>query len=1135
MPFKNVPNTVDFVAQERQVLEFWEETDAFNKLGALRQGGPRFAFPDGPITANNPMAVHHAWGRTYKDLFLRYKAMQGFDQRWQNGFDCQGLWVEVNVEKELGFKTKRDIEEYGLAEFVKLCKQRVLKYAAVQTQQSIRLGYWMDWNDLDQLELLRDKLGEDPNQVITVEGPLGPVTGTVEQIVAQLGLPQLGGSYFTFSNENNYLIWAMLKKCAQKGWLYKGRDVMPWCARCGTGISQHEIVTDGYQELTHPSIFLRFPLRERDGESLLVWTTTPWTLTSNVAAAVHPDLPYVLLEQDGQKFWLAKGAINNAIRGEFKVLNEKPGREMLGWTYQGPFDELTAVRQLEVPAAHRVIAWNEVGEAEGTGIVHTPPGCGAEDYQLAGETDPPLPVVAPLDDAGIYVDGFDWLTGRSAHDVAPDIFDNLRGKGLVYRIEDYTHRYPTCWRCGEELVFRLVDEWFISMGQLYDKPREEVTAEEKERSLRYQIMDVVDQIRWYPSFGYDREMDWLRNMHDWMISKKRYWGLALPIWECGECGHFAVIGDERELEERAVEGWDEFEGHTPHRPYIDAVKIACPNCGAQVSRIKDVGNPWLDAGIVSMSTMGYRTDPEYWEKWYPADWISESFPGQFRNWFYSMLAMGTVMTGRPPFRAVFSYATCLAEDGREMHKSWGNAIEFNEAADKMGVDVVRWMYVNHKPDSDLLFGYHKADETRRRFLIPLWNVYSFFVTYANLDGWEADGDWEIGKASFSRLDRWLVARLNQTVGKVTERLDEYDAWHAAGEIEQFVDELSNWYLRLSRRRFWKSEADADKEAAYQTLYYVLVTLSKLLAPFIPFVTEVMYQNLVRAADEGAPVPQTARDVPKSVHHCDWPQVDEAALDAGLLAEMELAMLVAALGRSARANGKVTKLRQPLAKARVHVGTEREKVDLTGLADLLEDEINVKELEVVKEVGELVQHRLLPLNRVLGPKYGRLFPKVRQALTATDPAAAVARLHAGENLTLEVEGQTIELTPDEVLIQTHAAGGYAIASDKGVTVAVDTAITLELAQEGLARDVVRLVQVLRKKAGLELDDRILVTYQTEDAELAAAIAAHAGYITAETLADELTAGPPMSGAAVLGPADAEVKLPITLSVKIGGQR
>jgi isoleucyl-tRNA synthetase len=1117
MRFKQVPTNVDFVAQEHEVLRFWGEIKAFEKLRELRRGGPRFSFLDGPITANNPMGVHHAWGRSYKDLFQRYKAMQGFDQRWQNGFDCQGLWVEVNVERELGFSSKRDIEEFGLAEFVILCKQRVLKYAGVQTQQSVRLGYWMDWNDQDQLQLLHDKLGDDPGQVITVQGPQGPVTDTVEQIVGQLGLPSLGGSYFTFSNENNYLIWSMLKKCAENGWLYKGTDVMPWCARCGTGISQHEIVTDGYRELTHKSIFLRFPLRDRPGESLLIWTTTAWTLTSNVAAAVHPELPYILAQQGALKLWLAKGATANALEGDYQVLDQKMGEELLGWAYEGPFDELTAVRERNIPAAHRIIPWDQVGEAEGTGIVHIAPGCGAEDYELAQEVDPPLPVVAPLDDSGVYVEGFDWLTGRNAHDVSESIFDNLRAKGLVYRIEDYTHRYPTCWRCGEELVFRLVDEWFISMGELYDKPREEVTAEEKARSLRYQIMDVVDQISWVPAFGYDREMDWLRNMQDWMISKKRYWGLALPIWECETCGHYTVIGDRDELKERAVQGWDEFSGHTPHRPFIDAVKIECPECGALTSRIKDVGNPWLDAGIVSLSTMGYRIDHEYWEKWFPADWISESFPGQFRNWFYSLLAMGTVMTGRPPFLSVFSYATLLAEDGQPMHKSWGNMIEFNEAADDMGVDVMRWMYANHKPDADLLFGYHKADDTRRRFLIPLWNVYSFFVTYANLDDWAPDGR----TAELTRLDQWLVARLQQTVQRVTARLEEYDPWHAAAEIEGFVDELSNWYLRLSRRRFWKSEADADKEAAYQTLYGTLVTLSQLLAPFVPFISEVIYQNLVRSVDGNAA---------ESVHHRRWPQLEPSLLDEDLLAEMDLAILVAALGRSARANGQITKLRQPLARARVHVGTEQEKIDLSGLADLLKDEINVKEIEIVKEVGELVHYRLLPVNRILGPKYGQLFPKIRRALEAVDADAAVAQLHAGQNLALEVDGRMIELSPDEVLIQTQAAGGYAIASERGVTVAVDTTITPELAREGLARDVVRLIQVLRKKIDLNLDDRIRVSLDTQDEELAEAILAYADYISEETLATKLIAGAPINQDAVLRPADDEVKLPLTISIE-----
>ena len=756
MAFKQVPNKVDFIDQEHEVLAFWKETDAFEKSRALRKGKPTWSFIDGPITANNPMGVHHGWGRTYKDLYNRFWTMQGRELRYQNGFDCQGLWVEVEVEKEKGFKSKMDIEEYGLDEFVKECKARVLRYAGVQTHQSVRLGYWMEWNDPDRLNMLADKLLEDPLQEITFTGPNGKtVTDTVEQVVGQLGLAQLGGSYFTFSNENNYMIWKMIKKSWENGWLYRGADVMPWCPRCATGISQHEIVTDGYMELTHRSITLRFPLREREGESLLVWTTTPWTLTSNVAAAVGPELDYVKvkirLEQgrkDGEHIlYLSKGTLH-MLKSEYEILAELKGKEMEGWTYDGPFDDLPAantpggitfldelIEGITTTAAetHQVILWDEVGEAEGTGIVHIAPGCGAEDFELGKEHN--FPLIAPIEDEGAFIEGFGWITGLHVSEVADPIFEDLKEKGVLYVVEPYTHRYPTCWRCKTELVFRLVDEWFISMGKLHDKPREQVTAEEKQESLRYQIMDVVDQIRWIPEFGHKRELDWLRNMHDWMISKKRYWGLALPIWVCDECGHYHVIGDDHELEERAIEGWDEFKGHTPHRPFIDAIKIACDKCEGKMERIPDVGNPWLDAGIVSFSTLGYRDDPEFWQKWYPADWISEFFPGQFRNWFYSMLTMGTVLDGSPSFLENFGYASLHAEDGREMHKSWGNSIEFNEAADKMGVDVMRWLYCAHKPENNLLFGYNRAEETRRRFLIPLWNVYSFFSTYASLDGW----------------------------------------------------------------------------------------------------------------------------------------------------------------------------------------------------------------------------------------------------------------------------------------------------------------------------------------------------------------------------------------------------------------
>ncbi len=1100
--FKPVPSQVDFVAQEHEILRSWQDSHAFEKLRALRANGPRWSFIDGPITANNPMGVHHGWGRTYKDLYHRYKAMRGYQTRYQNGFDCQGLWVEVNVERDQGFQSKRDIEAFGLAEFVLLCKQRVLHYAAVQTEQSIRLGYWMDWNDPDDLRLLRDKLGENPGQVLTLAGPRGEVTGTVESIVSRLGLPELGGSYFTFSDENNYTIWQVLKSCYDRGWVYKGTDVMPWCARCGTGLSQHEIVTEGYQELTHPSITLRLPLRDRPGENLLVWTTTPWTLTSNVAAAVGPDLDYVRVRQGAEVFYLSKGTLH-MLQGPYQVEAELKGSGLVGWTYKGPFDELPAEIAQGAPEAHRVIAWAAVGEEEGTGIVHMAPGCGAEDFALGKELG--LPAIAPLDESGVFVDGFDWLTGQSVHDVARPIFEDLKAKRLSYHVADYTHRYPVCWRCGQELVFRLVDEWFISMGAQLAKPYEEVTEEEKRGNLRYQMMEVVlNATRWYPEFGLERELDWLRNMHDWMISKKRYWGLALPIYECSQCGNFEVIGGREELRQRAVEGWEVFEGHTPHRPFIDAVKVRCQKCGSLVSRIPEVGNPWLDAGIVAMSTVGYNLDRNYWKAWFPADLISESFPGQFRNWFYSLLAMSTILERRAPFKDIFTYATLLDEDGRPMHKSWGNAIEFNEAADRMGVDVMRWMYCDSKPEKDLLFGYHRADEVRRQFLIPLWNVYSFFVTYAEIDGWRP----RAGRAArYGLLDRWILSRLNEVVQEVTARLESYEPNLATAAVNLLIDDLSNWYLRRSRRRFWaragaNEATDADKEAAYATLYRVLVTLAKLLAAFAPFVTEAIYQNLVRSLD---------KEAPESVHHCDWPTADPAWLDPRLTSEMALVTRLASLGHAAR-NKANRKLRQPLAEAAFAVGAPGERAVVEAYADLLADELNVRQVRLLDAASEAVDFQLNPYPRQLGQKYGSRFPALRQAILEMEAEAAGSRLLSGSPLEVDLAGERVQILPDEVEVRVQAHAGFEAAADGAYVAALRTELTEDLVLEGLARELVRRIQEQRKTAGLHVADRISLRYWATP-RLMAAIEAHEAYIRGETLAVELTAVPVAPAGAV----------------------
>ncbi|HQY31554.1 MAG TPA: class I tRNA ligase family protein, partial [Thermomicrobiales bacterium] len=660
---------------------------------------------------------------------------------------------------------------------------------------------------------------------------------------------------------------------------------------------------------------------------------------ANVAAAVNPELTYLEVNQDGRSFYVAEEAARNALRGDYQIVRTLQGSELVGRPYGGPFDDVPAASGIR----HRIIPWADVSATEGTGIVHIAPGCGKEDFELSRVND--LPVIAPINEFGIYVDGFDWLSGKYVQEMSEPIVADLKQRGVLYRAENYTHRYPVCWRCGTDLVFRVVDEWFINMDE-----------------LRLQMMEITRQVNWVPSFGMDRELDWLAHMDNWMISKKRYWGLALPIYECSECGTIDVIGSEAELKDRAVAGWNAFAGHTPHRPFIDLVKIACSKCGAQVSRIPDVGNPWLDAGIVAFSTLNYRTDRSYWEKWYPVDLISESFPGQFRNWFYSVLAMSTALTGELSFRNVFSYALMRDEHGEEMHKSKGNAIWFEDAAETMGVDTMRWLFSTVNPSVNVNFGFATADEVRRRFILPLWNSYSFFATYARLDNFDpTDAASYVHVSERPLLDRWIISRLNQVVTQVRTGLDAYEPDNAALAIEQFVvEELSNWYIRRNRRRFWKAENDADKASAYHTLYESLTTVIRLLAPFIPFLSESIYQNLVRSVDTNAP---------DSVHLTDFPEADTTTIDSTLTNQMRAVIEAVRLGRAARSAANV-KVRQPLPALLVYT---RDRADFAAI-DLLQDqvleELNIKEIRPLSDVGEVVAYNIRPNLPLLGPKYGK---------------------------------------------------------------------------------------------------------------------------------------------------------------------
>jgi len=834
----------DLIKREHQILSFWRKNKIFEKLVKKNRGKKNWSFLDGPITANNPMGVHHAWGRTYKDLFQRHKAMQGYDQRFQNGFDCQGLWVEVEVEKELDFKTKKDIEDFGIENFVKKCKERVLKYSKIQTDQSKRLGQWMDWDN----------------------------------------------SYYTMSDENNFAIWHFLKKCHQKGLIYKGRDVVPWCLRCGTAISQHEILSEEYKNLSHKSVYLKLPIKNRQKEFLLVWTTTPWTLPANVSVAVNPDLEYLKVEQNGEKYYLLE-KLKEFLEGDYKEIEKIKGKDLVGLKYEGPFDNLPATKGV----SHKVVAWDEVAEDEGTGLVHVAPGCGQEDFSLSKKED--LDVIDPIDNIGNYKKDFGFLAGKNVKDIAEEILSDLEKRNIVYKIHDYVHRYPTCWRCKEELIFRLVDEWYIAMDK-----------------LREPMMEIAKKIKWLPSFGLSRELDWLKNMQDWLISKKRYWGLALPIYECS-CGNFEVIGSKEELKEKSVSGWEEFSGHTPHRPWVDKIKIRCSKCEKNISRIPDVGNPWLDAGIVPFSTIKYFEDKSFWGKWFPPEFICESFPGQFKNWFYSLIAASTVLENSEPFKKVLGYASVRDEKGEEMHKSKGNAIWFDEAAEKMGVDIMRWLYVSADPFKNLLFGYHVADKVLKRFILIYKNVFNFFLTYSKIDQWKPK---EVESKEI--LDRWIISRLNQTTEEVTINLDKHFPHKASRAIERFVvEDLSTWYLRRSRKR--------RDDQFYSTMDQVLSTLVKLTAPFIPFISEDLYQKI------------KTKDDPESVHLCDWPRVDKRKINKELNGQMEFVRTVIELGHAIRAEEGI-RLRQPLEEA---YASRKDFLDvsLEWAWPIIERELNVK--------------------------------------------------------------------------------------------------------------------------------------------------------------------------------------------------
>jgi len=1047
-PFEGTPNYPEL---EHSVLKLWDEQNTFDQLRAQTADGEPWRFQDGPITANNPMGVHHAWGRTYKDIFQRFYAMNGRKLRWQNGFDCQGLWVEVEVEKSLGFNGKPDILAFGMENFSRACRERVEEFAAVITEQSKRLGLWMDWER----------------------------------------------SYYTFDDSNIEHIWLFLKKCHEEGWLAQDYRVMPWCPRCETSLSQHESA-DSYKDITHRSVYVKLPILDssisadspiQSGDSFLVWTTTPWTLTANVAVAINPELTYVRAESDGEVFLLSRETAKSALKPDYRVLDEVSGQDLVGLQYSGPFDDIALQQEAQSKSPRHAVAWEDVGEAEGTGIVHIAPGCGAEDFELGKREG--LGFIVPVNHAARFVHGTGALEGLHALDDVETVFAELEKRGRLYRIQKYKHSYPHCWRCSHELIFNAVQEWFIK-------------ADAGERPARERLRHAAKTVEWIPDYAGKRMDDWLCNMGDWCISRKRFWGLPLPFYIDRETGEVEVIGSRAELRERAVDPAMVDALPELHRPWIDGIEIRSRDGLRVLERVPEVGDAWLDAGIVPFSTVGFNgaTDLRMPEQridgenaWQPADFITE-MREQVRLWFFSMLFMSVALEDRAPYKTAMVYETMLDQEGERISKTRKNGVPYDEAVETVGADPMRWTFCSNPLNKDIRFGYSPIHESARK-LLTLWNVYGFFVNYANLD--KPDLTIEYSKPA-NILDKWILARLQTLIADVTSAIEQVRPSDVTRSVEEFVDELSNWYVRRSRRRFWKKNeaegGDEDKISAYQTLHRVLVTLTQLVAPVIPFTAETMYQNLKNSMAQA----------PQSVHLCAWPQVDEALKNDELTREVEGVLSCVSLGHKARKESEI-KVRQPLRRVLIQAPTNEARQWIGNWRETILDELNVKEIELLDDAGALVEYSLKANLPKLGKKLGKQMGAARQAFegaSAEDARRIGEASKNGESFTLVVGGEEMTFAWDEVLVQTHQKGGYSFAQENGWAVALDTTLDEKLIEEGLGRDFVRAIQQARKDSGLEISDRIaiLLVEPSDESTMPQVFENWGDYVQSETLADEL---------------------------------
>jgi isoleucyl-tRNA synthetase len=1030
MAFEKVDPRVRFPELEERVLDLWEKNETFRRSVDERPEDRPFVFYEGPPTANGRPGFHHVLARAFKDLVPRYKTMRGYRVERKGGWDCHGLPVEIQVEKELGLQGKNDVERYGVEEFNRLCRESVFRYVEDWRRMSDRMGFWVDMDH----------------------------------------------AYWTLENPYIESVWWALKTLHDKELLGEDYKVTAHCPRDQTSLSSAEVAM-GYEDVVDPSVYVRLPLRDEEGTSLLVWTTTPWTLISNAAVAANPNVEYATVETNGERLVFAKDLLDKVLgEGNYEVLSTRTGRDLEGLKYRRPFDYVPVE---ETENLWTVVIGDHVTTTEGTGLVHTAPAYGEDDARMGRRYG--LPTIHPVKPDGTFDVRVGPFAGQFVKDADPGLVKELRENGFLFRSEEYEHPYPHCWRCGTPLLYYAKKAWYARTTAVLDD-----------------LLRENEGVNWVPEHvKWGRFGDWLRNNVDWALSRERYWGTPLPIWRT-ESGATVVVGSVEELERLALDPVPE----DLHRPYIDAVRVRHPETGEEARRVPEVLDAWFDSGSMPYAQWHYPFEnEERFGRSFPADFICEAVD-QTRGWFYSLLATSTMLFEKSSFKTCLVLGHILDAEGKKMSKSRGNVVDPWEVFSTQGADALRWsLYTATSPGNPRRFSTDQVDEAVRKYLLTLWNTYSFFVTYARIDGFDPNRDYVEPQAR-SLMDRWVLSELQLTIKAVTERLDAYDVTAAGRAIGAFVDELSNWYVRRSRRRFWKGEDDRDKKSAHSTLYECLTAVAKLTAPFTPFVAEELYQNLVANVDP---------DAPDSVHLADWPLHRQDLIDEGLSRRMDAARRVVGLGRAAR-NAAAVKNRQPLREVVVVDESPAGRDVAEGVRSLKEivlDELNVKELRL-GAAEDVTTYDLKPDLGVVGPRYGRLVPGIRQALAEVPPSVG-ARAAAGEDVTVEVEGESITLPADQLLVEPTEREGYALARESGLSVALDTRLDAELLDEGLVRELVHKVQNLRRDEGFEIEEGITVGLRGNERMSGLLGGRWGDYFKAEVLARDLDLDADGSGA------------------------